>query len=107
MRSRSLTIVVGLALALAITGFAAAATPLPANFDTSALTGNEAEDAVAVNPTDPSNVVVMSTVLRPVRGLSSNVTSDGGSTWSYKTDRSNLKVVFDAHDLVIRVIEEQ
>ena len=82
MRSRSLTIVLGLAVALALTGFAAAATPLPANFDTSALTGNEAEDAVAVNPTDPSNVVVMSTVLRPVRGLSSNVTSDGGSTWT-------------------------
>ncbi len=68
MRSRSLTIVLGLAVALAITGFAAAATPLPANFDTSALIGNEAEDAIAVNPTDPSNVVVMSTVLRAGEG---------------------------------------
>ena len=55
------TIVLGLAVALATTGLAAAA-PLQANLDTSAMLGNEAEDAIAVNPTNPSNVVTMSTL---------------------------------------------
>jgi len=36
-----------------------------------------------------------------------NGVSDAGNTWSYKTDRSTLKVVFDEHDRVIRVTEEQ
>jgi hypothetical protein len=80
-RSRSLTVVVGLALALAVTGLAAAA-PLPANINSSAMPGNEAEDAIAVNPTNSSNVVTMSTLADVVAGLSSNVTFDGGSTWT-------------------------
>ena len=80
-RSRWLTVVVGLALALAMTGLAAAASP-PANFDSSVLTGNEAEDAIAVNPTDPSNVVTMSSLADVPAGLSVNVTFDGGTTWA-------------------------
>jgi hypothetical protein len=80
-RSRWLTVVVGLALALAMTGLAAAASPR-ANFDSSVLTGNEAEDAIAVNPTDPSNVVTMSSLADVPAGLSVNVTFDGGSTWA-------------------------
>ena len=80
-RSRWLTVVVGLALALAMTGLAAAAPP-PANFDSSVLTGNEAEDAIAVNPTDPSNVVTMSSLADVPAGLSVNVTFDSGTTWA-------------------------
>jgi hypothetical protein len=80
-RSKWLTIVLGLAVALAVTGLAAAA-PLPTNFDSSVLAGNEAEDAIAVNPTNASNVVTMSTLSDAVAGLSVNVTFDGGSTWS-------------------------
>ena len=80
-RSRWLTVVVGLALALAMTGLAAAASP-PANFDSSVLTGNEAEDAIAVNPTDPSNVVTMSSLADVPAGLSVNVTFDSGTTWA-------------------------
>lgn len=76
-----MTIVVGLALALAITGLAAGASP-PANFDSSVLTGNEAEDAVAVNPTDPSNVVTMSSLADVAAGLSVNVTFDSGVNWA-------------------------
>lgn len=79
--SKWLTVVVGLALALAVTGLAAAA-PLPANLDSSALHGNEAEDAIAVNPTDPSNVVTMSSLADVPAGLSTNVSFDGGSTWT-------------------------
>src|SRR5437868_15217855 len=80
-RSKWLTIVLGLAVALATTGLAAAA-PLPTNFDSSAMLGNEAEDAIAVNPTDASNVVTMATLPDVVAGLSVNVTFDGGSTWA-------------------------
>jgi hypothetical protein len=80
-RSKWLTFVLGLAVALAMTGLAAAA-PLPTNFDSSAMLGNEAEDAIAVNPTDASNVVTMATLPDVVAGLSVNVTFDGGSTWA-------------------------
>jgi len=81
-RSKWLTIVLGLAVALAVTGLAAAASPLPTNVDSSVLAGNEAEDAIAVNPTDPSNVVTMSSLADVVAGLSENVTFDGGQTWT-------------------------
>jgi hypothetical protein len=75
-------IVLGLlAVALATTGLAAAA-PLSTNFDSSAMPGNEAEDAIAVNPTKASNVVTMSTLPDGVSGLSVNVTFNGGHTWA-------------------------
>jgi hypothetical protein len=80
-KSKWLTIVLGLAIALALTGLAAAA-PLPTNIDSSVLAGNEAEDAIAVNPTNPSNVVTMSSLSDAVAGLSVNVTFDSGTTWS-------------------------
>src|SRR5438552_2803617 len=80
-RSKLLTIVLGLAVALATTGLAAAA-PLQTNFDSSAMLGNEAEDAIAVNPTNASNVVTMASLPDVPAGLSVNVTFDGGSTWT-------------------------
>jgi hypothetical protein len=82
MRSRSLTIVLALVVALATAGLAAASAPLPANVDTSTLSGNEAEDAIAVNPTKPSNVVTMSSLADVPAGLSVNVTFNGGGTWA-------------------------
>lgn len=80
-RSKSLAIVLGLAVALAVTGLAGAA-PLQPNIDTSAMLGNEAEDAIAVNPTNTANVVTMSTLPDVVSGLSVNVTFNGGKTWA-------------------------
>jgi hypothetical protein len=74
-------IVLALVVALATTGLAAAA-PLPSVFDTSAMPGNEAEDAIAVNPTNTSNVVTMSTLPDVVSGLAVNVTFNGGRTWA-------------------------
>ncbi|HEY5695094.1 MAG TPA: sialidase family protein [Gaiellaceae bacterium] len=76
-----MTIVLGLAVALAVTGLAGAA-PLQPNIDTSAMLGNEAEDAIAVNPTNTANVVTMSTLPDVVSGLSVNVTFNGGKTWA-------------------------
>jgi BNR/Asp-box repeat len=80
-RSRWLTIVLGVVVALATTGLAAAA-PQQANLDSSALLGNEAEDAIAVNPTNASNVVTMSSLPDVTAGLSVNVTFNAGRTWA-------------------------
>jgi hypothetical protein len=62
---------------------ASAARPraIPPNVDTSVRVGNEAEDAVAVNPTNPSNIVTMSTLPGPDAGLFEGVSFDGGATW--------------------------
>ena len=45
-----------LALVLLLAVPAAAARSIPANINTSARPGNEAEDAIAVNPTNPNNL---------------------------------------------------
>jgi hypothetical protein len=76
----SSTILLALAGALMAATFASAAGP-PPNLNVTAMPGNEAEDAIAVNPTDPSNVVAMSTLPDVVSGLAVGVTSDGGTTW--------------------------
>src|SRR5438094_4408457 len=55
---------------------------IPANVDTSAMAGNEAEDAIAINPTNPSNIVTMSTLPDVVTGLFEGVSFNGGGTWT-------------------------
>ena len=62
------TIVLTFAAALATATLAGAAA-LPSNLNVTAMPGNEAEDAIAVNPTNPSNVVAMSTLSDAVAGL--------------------------------------
>lgn len=54
----------------------------PASINTSAAPGNEAEDAIAVNPTNPSNIVTMATLPDVVSGLFEGVSFNGGSTWT-------------------------
>src|SRR6266699_5513929 len=61
---------------------ASAAPPPPANFDASVLHGNEAEDAIAINPADPSNIVTMSTLADVPSGLFEGVSFDGGKSWT-------------------------
>jgi hypothetical protein len=82
LRSKTLTIILGLAVGLAATTGLAAAAPLQPNLNSSALPGNEAEDAIAVNPTNTSNVVTMATLPDVVSGLSVNVTFNAGRTWA-------------------------
>ncbi len=76
------TIVLGLGAALATATLATAAAPIPTNFNVTAMPGNEAEDAIAVNPTNPSNVVAMSTLPDVPAGLAVGVTFNAGSTWT-------------------------
>ena len=59
---------------------AAAATP--PNFDVSRMAGNEAENAIAVNPTNPDNVVAMSVLPDVESGIAVGVSFDGGNSWS-------------------------
>jgi hypothetical protein len=80
LASTSSVIVLGFAVALATATLAAAAPP--SNFNVTAMPGNEAEDAIAVNPTNPSNVVAMSTLPDVVAGLAVGVSTDGGATWA-------------------------
>jgi hypothetical protein len=82
LRSKWFTIVLGVVVALAATSGLAAAAPLQPNLDSSALPGNESEDAIAVNPTNTSNVVTMATLPDVISGLSVNVTFNAGRTWA-------------------------
>jgi hypothetical protein len=91
MRSRSLRISIGLSLFLAVcllVSFSALANAgpqqIPTNRNTSAQRGNEAEDAIAINPTDPQNIVTMATLPDVVSGLFEGVSFDGGLTWTRK-----------------------
>jgi hypothetical protein len=81
LRRTSSTVLLAFAGALAVTTLASAAAPI-ANLNVTAMPGNEAEDAIAVNPTRPSNVVAMSTLPDVVAGLAVGVSVDGGQTWA-------------------------
>ncbi|HJP65722.1 MAG TPA: sialidase family protein [Actinomycetota bacterium] len=81
IRTRSLLLLIAASLALA-TMSPGVASAVPANVNVSARPGNEAEDAIAVNPTDPSNIVAMSTLPGPVSGLFVGTSFDGGATWT-------------------------
>jgi hypothetical protein len=65
---------------------------IPQNIDVSQATGNEAEDAIAINPTNPSNIVAMSIPLSLDSGLFEGISFDGGQTWTRQTigDGDNL-----------------
>ena len=73
------TIMLVFAGALVTATLTGAAAPIP-NLNVTAMPGNEAEDAIAVNPTDPSNVVAMSTLPDVVAGLAVGVSFNGGHT---------------------------
>ena len=82
MRGRiSSTIVLAFAALLATATLAGAASVGP-NRNVTAMPGNEAEDAIAVNPTRPSNVVAMSTLPDVVAGLAVGVSFDSGANWT-------------------------
>jgi len=73
-------------------GRAGAATP-PRNIDVSQRHLNESEEAIAVNPTNPNNIVVFTNVGHQEAGLAAGmflaVSFDGGSTWSRRLVGNN------------------
>ncbi len=95
MRHRRLVALCSLALTLMATsiGRAGAATgssgrravpdqPTPPNVDVSRRHGNESETTIAVNPTNPDNIVIVSNVVKPRFGMFEGVSFDGGTTWT-------------------------
>src|SRR5512140_1314858 len=61
----------------------ASANPLPPpNIDVSIRSGQESEEAIAVNPTNPNNIVVFTNIQEGVNGMFLGVTFDGGQTWT-------------------------
>jgi hypothetical protein len=77
-------VLVALVVALVmVPGGAAIAQPrAPLNVDVSRRGGNESEQAIAVNPTNPRNIVVVTNIAEGVAGLFAGVSFDGGRTWS-------------------------
>ncbi len=59
-------------------------TSTPQNVDVSQRHGNESETTVAINPTNPQNVVIVSNVQHPLSGMFEGVSFDGGTTWATK-----------------------
>jgi hypothetical protein len=55
---------------------------VPANVDITQRQGNESEEAIAVNPTNPNNIVMVSNVAEGVSGMFAAVSFDGGKTWA-------------------------
>jgi len=65
---------------------------VPANIDVSQQLHNESEETVAVNPTNPNNIVIVTNVDFPAAGLFEGVSFDGGKNWSTSLigDNDNL-----------------
>src|SRR5437868_316184 len=66
---------------------------IPANIDVSQRLTSESEETVAVNPTNPNNIVIVTNVDHPAAGLFEGVSFDGGNTWTTKLigNNDNLK----------------
>src|SRR5713101_8019625 len=66
---------------------------VPVNVDVSQRHLNEAEEAIAVNPTNPNNIVIFTNVAHKEAGLSAGmflaVSFDGGATWTTRLVGNN------------------
>src|SRR5260221_10328260 len=102
MRRRTFTLAFLLVVALCVAliapslaariGHAAQLAAPPLNVDVSQRATNESEETVAVNPTNPRNIVIVTNVVFPDAGLFEGVSFDGGATWATKiiADNDNL-----------------
>jgi hypothetical protein len=91
---RGVRLAVATATALAFLAVAAVASAAPvANIDVSQRHLNESEETIAVNPTNPNNIVIVSNVGHREAGLTAGmfeaVSFDGGATWSRKLIGNN------------------
>ncbi len=84
----SLFVLVFMAGILALPLFAGRPT-VPANIDVSQWHHNESEEAIAVNPTNPNNIAIVTNVDYPAAGMFAAVSFDGGTTWSTRLIGNN------------------
>jgi hypothetical protein len=91
MRGVLFIVAAGVVLVFALAG-AAGAAPI-VNVDVSQRALNESEEAIAVNPTNPNNIVVVTNVGHREAGLTAGmfaaVSFDGGATWSRRLIGNN------------------
>jgi len=69
-------------LVLSATGIASAEVPIPENVDVSQRAGNESEEAIAINPANPNNIVIFTNIAEGAAGMFLAVSFDGGNTWT-------------------------
>lgn len=91
---RVVSLIVIVAALVALSGGAASAkTSTPQNVDVSQRHLNESEEAIAVNPTNPKNIVIVTNVGHREAGLTAGmfegVTFDGGATWTTRLIGNN------------------
>jgi hypothetical protein len=73
-------------------GAASAKNSTPQNVDVSKRSGNESEEAIAVNPTNPNNIVIFTNIAEGVNGMFLATSFDGGKTW-------NKRIVGEGNDV--------
>jgi BNR/Asp-box repeat protein len=70
------------ALVVFSVGVVSAKNTIPKNVDVSQRAGNESEEAIAVNPTNPNNIVIFTNIAEGVNGMFLATSFDGGQTWT-------------------------
>lgn len=85
-------VALGLAATLLVLPVLAGPPTIPTNIDVSQLSNNESEETIAVNPTNPNNIVIVTNIVVPAAGMFAAVSFDGGSTWATRiiADNDNL-----------------
>ena len=81
--SRNLTVVLIVSMIAAlVVSVVSAKSSTPQNVNVSQRAGNESEEAIAVNPTNPKNMVMFTNIAEGVNGMFLAVSFDSGQTWS-------------------------
>src|SRR5436305_5693839 len=83
------SVLLGLAASLMVFPLLAGPPTTPANIDVSRLSNNESEETIAVNPTNPNNIVIVTNVVVPAAGMFAAVSLDGGSSWATRIIGNN------------------
>jgi hypothetical protein len=88
-RGKALTVAVGCAALLAVGIAQGALSTVPVNVNASLEAGNQAEQTIAVDPTNTSKVVVVANEAT-VNSLSRDYSTNGGATWTRGTVATNV-----------------
>jgi hypothetical protein len=82
VRVSRFVVIVMVLLAISSVGLASAQVTIPTNVDVSQRAGNESEEAIAVNPTNPNNIVIFTNIAEGDAGMFLATSFDGGATWT-------------------------
>jgi hypothetical protein len=74
--------IAAIAMVALSSGAASAKSSIPKNVDVSQRAGNESEEAIGVNPTNPNNIVIFTNIAEGVNGMFLAVSFNGGQSWT-------------------------